>query len=190
MIPKYKTIYIYISKEFFFSFLVSFSFFFFIFFVNQLLLMAGQILEKHVPFIIVVKLIIYSLPAIIAIAFPFATLVGALMAIGKLSSDNEILAMECSGISLKKIFFPLFVIGIIFSLFSFLMNDYLLPLGSIRFSRLYKELIYSNPELELESNSIKIFQDSTIITGSVEKKFFRDINIYCFIFRNHELVHL
>ena len=170
MSRSYKTIYLYISKEFFISFLVSFSFFFFIFFVNQLLLMAGEILEKHVSFVIVVKLIVFSLPAIIAIAFPFATLVGALMAVGKLSSDNEILAMECSGISLKRIFIPLISIGICFSFLSFVVNDYLLPLGSLHFTKLYKELIYSNPELELEPNSIKLYQDSTIITGNIDSK--------------------
>jgi len=166
----YKTIYLYIAREFFISFLVSFSFFFFIFFINQLLLMAGEILEKHVSFVIVAKLIIFSLPAIVAIAFPFATLVGALMAVGKLSSDNEILAMECSGISLKRVFIPLISIGVIFSIFSFIVNDYFLPLGSIHFTRLYRELIYSNPELELESNSIKHYQDSTIITGNIESR--------------------
>ena len=130
--------------------------------------MAGEILEKNVSFFIVIKLIVFSLPAIIAIAFPFATLVGALMAVGKLSSENEILAMECSGISLKRVFLPLISIGVFFSFFSFIMNDYFLPLGSLHFTRLYKELIYSNPELELESNSIKLYQDSTIITGNIE----------------------
>lgn len=132
--------------------------------------MAGEILEKSVSFVIVVKLIVFSLPAIIAIAFPFATLVGALMTVGKLSADNEILAMECSGISLKRIFLPLITIGVFFSIFSFVVNDYFLPLGSIHFTRLYKELIYSNPELELEPNSIKHYQDSTIITGGIESK--------------------
>ena len=139
--------------------------------------MAGEILEKNVPFLIVVRLIVYSLPAIIAIAFPFATLVGALMAVGKLSSENEILAMECSGISLKRIFLPLITIGVFFSIFSFIVNDYFLPLGSIHFTRLYKELIYSNPELELEPNSIKLYQDSTIITGNINDNIIDNIVI-------------
>lgn len=130
--------------------------------------MAGEILEKQVSLIIVLKLIVFSLPAIIAIAFPFATLVGALMAVGKLSSDNEILAMESCGVSKKRIFIPLITIGVFFSIFSFIVNDYLLPLGTIHFTRQYKELIYSNPELELEPNSIKLYQDSTIITGNIE----------------------
>lgn len=139
--------------------------------------MAGEILEKNVSFSVVLRLIFYSLPAIIAIAFPFATLVGALMAVGKLSSDNEILAMECSGISLKRIFLPFLIIGALFSFFSFIVNDYFLPLGSIKFTKLYKELIYSNPELELQPNSIKHYKDSTIITGRIDDGIIKNIVI-------------
>ena len=84
----------YITKEFIFSFIVAFFFFFFIFFINQLLLLAEQILSKKVPILDVIMLIVYSLPSIISITFPFASLVGALMAIGRFSSDNEILAMQ------------------------------------------------------------------------------------------------
>ncbi len=166
----YNTLYIYIAKEFFLSFLVSFLFFFFIFFINQLLLLAEDILAKQVPFQYVLKLIFFSLPSIIAISFPFATLVGTLMTFGRFSSDNEILAMKCSGITYNRIFLPVFIIGIAFSFISFFVNDYLLPLGTINFSKLYRELIYRNPEMELESYSIKYFQDKILITGQVDGK--------------------
>ncbi len=166
----HRTLYLYIAREFFLSFFVSFLFFFFVFFINQLLLLAEDILEKRVPFSYVMRLIFYSLPSIIAISFPFATLVGTLMAYGRFSSDNEILAMKCSGITYNRIFLPVFVLGIVFSLFSFFVNDYLLPLGTINFTRLYREMIYKNPEVELESYSVKYFQDSIIITGQVEGK--------------------
>ncbi|OQY34874.1 MAG: hypothetical protein B6241_03055 [Spirochaetaceae bacterium 4572_59] len=166
----HKTLYFYIAKEFILSFLVSFLFFFFIFFLNQLLLLAEDILAKQVPFQAVLKLIFYSLPSIIAISFPFATLVGTLMTFGRFSSDNEILAMKCSGITYNRIFLPVFLIGIIFSFISFFVNDYLLPVGSMNFTRLYRELIYKNPEMELESYSVKYFQDKILITGLVEGK--------------------
>jgi len=166
----YKTLYLYIAKEFFLSFFVSFLFFFFIFFINQLLLLAEDILSKQVPFRYVIRLIFYSLPSIIAISFPFATLVGTLMTYGRFSSDNEILAMKCSGITYNRIFLPVLIIGFVFSFVSFFVNDYLLPVGTINFTRLYREMIYRNPEVELESYSIKYFQDSIIITGLVEGK--------------------
>lgn len=168
----------YVGREYAFSFLVSFLFFFFIFFVNQLLLLAQDILAKHVSFPDVVLLVIYSLPAIIAISFPFASLVGALMAIGRLSSDNEILAMQASGISHARIFVPLVFLGMAFSIVSFVMNDYFLPLGTINFGKLYTKILYTNPQLELEPYSVKHYQNSVIVTGGVHGKMISDLVIF------------
>ena len=91
-------IYRYIGREFLFSFFVCFIFFFFIFFVNQILFLAEKILEKHVPFNDVVMLLVYFMPSMISLSFPFAALVACLMTVGRLSSDNEILAMQALGI--------------------------------------------------------------------------------------------
>lgn len=173
----YITIYKYILTEFIFSFAVAFLFFFFIFFVNQLLLMAEEILSKNVSFKNVSLIILYSLPAIVAFALPFSSLVGGLMSIGRLSSDNEILAMQASGISYKRLFIPVLIIGICLSLFSFIVSDYFLPVSTIKFGRLYREILYSSPELELESYSIKRYQDSIIITGKVENRIINNLVI-------------
>jgi lipopolysaccharide export system permease protein len=150
-----------------FSFLVSFLFFFFIFFVNQLLLMAQQILTKRVPFNQVALLILFSLPSVIAMAAPFASLVGTLMTVGRLTSDNEILVMLSSGLSYKNIFTPALIVGIIISLLSFFANDVLLPAGTVQFRRLYRRILVSTPALELEANSVKRFRDTIIVTGDV-----------------------
>lgn len=164
---KYTIIFSYIGKEYILSFVVAFLFFFFIFFVNQMLLLAEDVLSKHVPFKDVLLLIIYSLPLIVSLAFPFGSLVGSLMAVGRLSSDNEILAFQASGIAKREIFFPIFLLGILFSIFSFFINDYFLPKGTINFNKLFRKLLYSNPEMELEPYSVKNYQDSIIITRDV-----------------------
>jgi lipopolysaccharide export system permease protein len=171
------TIFKYIVVETLFAFLVAFLFFFFIFFVNQLLLMAQEILAKKVPPYQVALLVIYALPSIIAMAAPFAALVGTLMAIGRLSSDNEILVMLSSGLSYRNIFFPALAVGILISLVSFFTNDVLLPLGSLRYTRLYRRILVSTPALELESNSVKKFKDTVMVTGNVEGNAIDDILI-------------
>jgi lipopolysaccharide export system permease protein len=174
----HRTIYWYLFKEFFFSFVVAFLFFFFIFFVNHLLLLAEEILSKSVPFGKVLLLIVYSLPFIVAMAFPFSSLVGALMAVGRLSSDNEALAFQASGVSRMRLFYPIVVLGALFMVSSFIMNDYFLPLGTINFSKLYREILYTNPQLELEANAVKRYQDSTMVTGNVEGDTIDDIIIF------------
>jgi lipopolysaccharide export system permease protein len=65
--------------------------------------MAQQILTKHVPFYQVVLLVFYALPQIICMSAPFASLMGTLITVGRLSADNEVLIMLASGISYRMI---------------------------------------------------------------------------------------
>jgi lipopolysaccharide export system permease protein len=150
-----------------FSFFVSFLFFFFIFFVNQLLLLAQDILTKRVPFNQVCLLVLYALPAVIAMAAPFASLVGLLMTVGRMTSDNEILVMLSSGLSYRTVFIPAAIVGFLISMLSFFANDVLLPAGNLQFIRLYRRILVSTPALELEPNSVKRFKETVIVTGNV-----------------------
>jgi lipopolysaccharide export system permease protein len=174
---RYLTIYAYVAKDFFFSFFVAFLFFFFIFFINQMLLMAEDILSKKAPLWDVILLVVYAMPSILAMSVPFASLVGALMAVGRFSSDNEIIVFQASGISLKRIFIPLMTLSVFFSIASFIMNDYFLPAGTINFGKLYRQLLSSTPALELKSYSVKNYQDSTIVTGLVTDNVIHDLTI-------------
>ena len=174
-----KTIFFHIAREILLAFCVCFLFFFFVFFVNQILVMAREIISKRVPLHQVVLLVIYSLPVVVAMASPFACLTGTLITIGRLSSDNEILVFLSSGLSYCSVFFPALAMGLLISLFSFLSNDILLPAGAVQFSRLYRRILFSSPALELESNSVKFFRekDIIIVTGHVVDKTIRDILI-------------
>ncbi len=162
-----KTLFGYIIKEMFLYFFVCFLFFFLIFFVNQILLMAEDILSKKAPFTQVALLIIYAQPMIIATAAPFASLVGTLMALGRLVSDREVLSMNALGVSTRFVLLPVLVAGLVISLGSFLTNDVLLPAGTIRYHRLYRSILTSTPALELESNSVKRNQNAIVISGTI-----------------------
>lgn len=164
---RYLTLYRYISNEFLFTFIVAFLFFFAIFFVNQLLVIAKNILIANVRLTDVLKIILYSIPVILSFTFPFASLTGAAMSIGQLSSRNELLAFRSGGISLMRILVPVIGISLIFSGFSFLLNDIFLPLGTIKYKELYRELIFRNPSLELKSNTITRLGNTFFITGDI-----------------------
>ncbi len=99
------------------------------------------------------------------------------MTVGRFSSDNEILAFRASGIPYRKIFFPFIIISLVFSIASFELNDYFLPKGTINFNKLFRKLLYQNPEMEIEPYSIKYYQNSIIITGNVTEETIEDILI-------------
>jgi lipopolysaccharide export system permease protein len=177
MARTHRLTWLYVGREYIISFIVAFLFFFFLFFLNQILVMAEEIFSKKVALLDVVLLIVYSLPIVIAFSFPFGSLVGALMAVGRLSSDNELLAFGSLGIPHRQLLFPLLVLGLAFSSVSFVMNDYFLPLGNLRFAEVYRRILYSNPGLELEPYSVKRFENTTIITGAVDGRELRDLLI-------------
>ena len=168
----------YIAKELFLYFLICFVFFFVVFFVNQILLLAETILKKRVPVNSVFKLILYCLPNVISQSAPFATLVGFLMCIGRLVTDNEILIFRASGQRYSLILKSVLSMGFLISIFSFIMNDYFLPIGTLKYNRLFKQIIVSNPAIELESKSIKRMNDSTLVIGNVNKNNVSDIVMF------------
>ena len=165
----------YLYKELFYYFLICFVFLFVVFFANQILLIGEDMLSKRAPFSDVAKIMIYSMPAIIAQSAPFATLVGFLMCLGRMASDNEILIFRASGFGFRSILYPVLVLGLTISFASFFVNDYLLPLGTIKYNQLYRKIMRSNPSVVLEPNSVKQIGNSTVVIGDVNGSEVSDI---------------
>ncbi|MCR4742538.1 MAG: LptF/LptG family permease [Treponema sp.] len=168
----------YLMKDLFLYFTVSFLFFFMIFFVNQILLDVERLLAQSAPFSSVVKIMFYSFPMIIAQSAPYATFVGFLMCLGGMMSNNEVLIYRAAGFSFLKIMMPVLLLGLIISFVSFFVNDYLLPLGTMKYNRLLREIMNAKPTVELESNSVKNLDGSTIVMGQVEDPQVSDIVLF------------
>lgn len=163
------TIIFYLVKDLILYYGIAFLFFFVVFFVNQILLMVQDVLKQKVPIVDVFKLIFYSLPFVISQSAPFATLVGFLVCFGRMISDNEILILRALGFSYAKILMPVLIVGLIISCLSFVVNDVLMPKGTIEYNRLYRKMLISNPGVVLESNSVKRLKNSVLVIGNVEE---------------------
>lgn len=165
--PRRYTLLWYIAQEMLLYFAICFLFFFMVFFVNQMLLLAENVLKKRVPLPQVVRLVVYCMPFVIAQSAPFATLVGFLMCAARMAAQNEIVVMRASGISWLFLAMPALAVGAGISVASFFVNDYLLPLGTVKYNALYRSILMSNPAVELESRSVKKMNEATLITGDV-----------------------
>lgn len=168
MFIRRKLLFLYIVKEMLLYFGVCFLFLFFIFFVNNILLLAEDILSKQAPFKDVALLMLYSLPAVIANATPFAALIGTLMGIGRFVSDLEFLAMNALGVSVRFIMLPVLLVGLLVSIASFFTNDVLLPASAVQFRRVYWHIATSTPALELASYSVKRNHNAVVVTGLIK----------------------
>ena len=173
----HKTIFVYVFRELLLYFIVAFLFLFFIFFVNQILLMAEEILSKKAPIKDVLMLLFYSLPFVIATTAPYSALIGTLMCLGRFSADYEFISINALGISTSFILIPVFSLGVLVSVGSFITNDILIPQGTIKFNEVLYNMASSTPALELESYSVKRNENSIVISGLIKDNSIHDLLI-------------
>lgn len=88
---------------------------------------AELIIRRGLAAATVGQMLLLSLPSILALSLPMAVLFGVLVAIGRLSSDSEIIALRASGISLKALYRPLMLFGTASALATGLVMIWVLP---------------------------------------------------------------
>ncbi len=93
----------YILKEMIGPTCLGFAFYTSIILMQQLFDMAGMIIRRSLSVEIVGKLLLLSLPHIVVLTVPMSLLFGVLIAVGRLSSDSEIIAMRALGISTRTV---------------------------------------------------------------------------------------
>ena len=113
----------YILREIAAPFILSLSALLFIMLVANLIHQADKIIAPGVSLIDILKLFISWIPYLLRYALPISLLMSILLSFGRISSDNEIAAMTASGFNLYRIIYPVIVVGLIFSLFSVILND-------------------------------------------------------------------
>jgi LPS export ABC transporter permease LptF/LPS export ABC transporter permease LptG len=146
----------YILREMVGPTLLGFAFYTFIILMRQLFELAEMIIKRSLGFGAVLKLLGLSIPHIIVLTIPMSLLFGILIAVGRLSSDSEIIAMRAAGISTSTIYRPV----LYFSFVLFLLNLYLmnavLPRGNSALQHLKADLFASSVEKEIKP---RVFYD-------------------------------
>ena len=107
-----KKLYLYILKELGSLFFLSLLIFTFILVMSRLGRMADLVINKGVDLTDIVLLILYSFPAYLTFTFPMAFLLSTIVVLGRLSGENEILALKANGINLRSLLVPFAVLGL------------------------------------------------------------------------------
>ena len=95
--------------------------------------------------IVFLKLMGLLIPYVTAYALPLGVLTGTLMAIGRLSSQQEITAMKASGLSLYQIAAPVFLISFIGMVSAVIVNLHYAPQSRVAYKQLMGNAVSENP---------------------------------------------
>ncbi len=91
---------------------------------------AEMIIRRGLPVSIVGELLLLTLPNIVVLTLPMSLLFGILIAVGRLSSDSELIAMRSSGLSLITLYRPILFLSAVLTAVNTLLMVYALPWGN------------------------------------------------------------
>ncbi|HKL12914.1 MAG TPA: LptF/LptG family permease [Halanaerobiales bacterium] len=135
-----KLVYKYISKELIAPFLFGVAAFVGIFIGTDLLFRLTDFYSNWgIGIITLIKLFFLSLPSIIVLTFPMATLLATIMAYSRMSNDSEITAFRAGGVSIYKLVIPALILGLIMSFVAIGLNEYVVPKSNYLYDRIVWE---------------------------------------------------
>jgi len=154
--------------------------------VSTMILAAGNIaqvadliINKGVNIIYVFNLFLLFMPWLLTFTIPMSVLSATLLSFGRLASDNEIIALKASGVSIYRIASPIIIVALLISLFCIPLNDKILPESGYRARKLIKEIGIRNPLALFEPGVfIKGFQDYIIFIYNINGNTLKNIRIY------------
>ena len=83
-----------------------------------------------------------------------ALLVAILLALGRLSTDNEIIAMKAHGIAFHQLMLPLLAVATALSLVDLVLIDYALPRANLAYASLQRDIRRHKPAFVLEAATV------------------------------------
>lgn len=98
-------------------------------------------------------LIYYNLPYFIVLGIPVGVLLAIFWTLSRMQSDNELIALQTHGITLKTVVLPFVIFAVLLSGITYLFNDYIVPYANRKAYEAQARFIYRRPEVTLKENA-------------------------------------
>ncbi len=118
-----------------------------ILFVQQASRFSDIFFSVNIPSNLIWQLAAALIPNVIAFTCPMAALVGIVIGLTKMQGDSELVAIRAAGVGNLQILFPVAILGLLLSGFTFLVNLYGVPFAS----RLVRTVAMQTAIYKLES---------------------------------------
>ena len=128
---KRRTLSCYLLSEILPPFLLGLLTFTFILLIARILKLVELIVTRGIPLTQVGRLLVLILPTFLELTLPMAFLLAILLGLGRLSGDQELLALKSSGVSPVQILLPLVFMAASVAIITFLLTTWVRPAAQV-----------------------------------------------------------
>jgi len=169
----------YILKDFFSAFIFSLLSLSLIMLLGNLMKLSDMIIRKEVNLFAALKIFLFFIPYLLGFTIPLSFLLGILLCMGRLAVDNELVAINVAGISIFRILRFFLFLGVIFSLFLFILQDKVIADFHHRYRTQIKRIYTKNISSLIEPGLfLDNFQNYIIYVSDKEGNKLKNMFIY------------
>jgi lipopolysaccharide export system permease protein len=141
------------------------------------LLLAGGLLfeygrmffDRNVSLVAVAQLLLYRLPFLTTVAAPVAVAVGTAMAVNRLARDQEILVMRMAGVSVRRLFLPYLLLGVVLFGLTYWFQESVAPNSGKAFKKVLFQIALMQTQPRFAPGLVIKAQDYHLSFGMVER---------------------
>ena len=108
-----------------------------------------ELVGKGLGLSVILEFLFWGGCTILPLALPLTTLLASMMTIGQMAENNELMAMKSSGVSVLRVFSPLFLVSMVISVVAFFAANDLVPLA-------YNQIYTMREDIKNTKDEIKI----------------------------------
>src|SRR5712691_362044 len=155
--------------------------------VLSLVLVVGNIFRKLLPLLVnhdvplefLLTFIAYVLPFSLIFTIPWGLLTAILLVFGRLSADNELIALRSNGVSISRVCVPLWALALVCTLFCLWLNVQVAPAAQEKLRSTIFDLATRNPMALFGSDQvIDQFPGRRIYVGKKEGNKLENITVF------------
>lgn len=159
----------YLTGQFLPPFFLGLSIFSGVLLLDKLFDLIDLLINKGVPLWTSAKMLGLFFPTILSLSVPMSLLLACLLTFGRLSEDNEILALRASGLSFRQIFWPPLALAAAVSFLLIPFNTHLTPSAMNEFRSLYHRIATTDPLIQIEPRRFLRVQNVRLFATEVSK---------------------
>jgi LPS export ABC transporter permease LptF len=147
----------YLIREMLFPFVLAVVGFVLFIVLNLIPQLSDFMLDRNIPIATLFQMLGYRLPELLVYGLPVGVLFAIFWALGRLSHDRELIALQAAGFSLRRLMLPVVLMGLITTIAAFAVGELWMPWANHRYYDLLREIFFmrSVPQIR-ESTFIKL----------------------------------
>lgn len=121
--------------------------------VDLVFSLIDMFINNGIPFLVVMKILIYKIPAIMVLFYPMAVLFATLIVLIRMAKDSEITVLRAGGISLGRIVLPILVAGFLAFGLSYFTNEKIVPWANNISDEILRKAMIKKPSPDIIENT-------------------------------------